>query len=250
MRQAGYAVMPVTYIVKRLLIINLVLWFFGVLIVQNYFLSEPYLFRWFGFVPVRFFQDFFLWQPVTYMFLHTTNVFHVLFNMLLLWWLGAELESYWGRRYFLIYYMSCGVGAALLYLIFSFAYYIATGDISPVTSPVVGASGAIFGLILAYGLLFGERIIYFLGMFPMKARIFVIIIGSVELLNLVSSGFSSRVANLAHLGGIVTGIILLKVVPTSLDFVRRRQKAANGRKLKLVVNNPGVKSDKGPRYWN
>ncbi|OFZ12445.1 MAG: hypothetical protein A2Z20_06715, partial [Bdellovibrionales bacterium RBG_16_40_8] len=241
------SVMPLTHIVKRLIIINLAVWVGLVLILQN-FLSAPYIFDWFGFVPAHFFKEFWIWQPVTYMFVHSTNVFHVLFNMLLLWWLGSELELYWGRRYFLIYYFLCGTGAAILYLFCVLIYYAFSGNIAPLTTPVVGASGAIFGLIYAYGLIFGERVVYFLMMFPMKARYFVMIIGGIELMNLLSQGLSNQVANLAHLGGLVSGFIILRFWPRIKDLLQRRQTRAHGRKLKLVVDNES--SSKGPRYWH
>lgn len=245
-------VVPLTYVVKRLIIINVSLWVGLILILQN-FLDSPYIYDWFGFIPIHFFEKFWVWQIFTYMFLHSENVFHVLFNMLLLWWLGAELEAYWGRRYFLIYYLVCGVGAALVYLAAILTYFFITGNVKPLASPVVGASGAIFGLILAYGLIFGERVVYFLMVFPMKARYFVMLIGAVELMNLLSQGFSSQVANLAHLGGIVTGYLMLKVGPRIREFLLRRQTRAYGRKLKLVVDNDtrGSKDQSGgPRYWN
>jgi membrane associated rhomboid family serine protease len=253
------SVVPVTYIVKRLMIINAVLWVGLVLIVQNFFMSQPYFFDWFGFTPIKFFEQFWLWQPLTYMFFHSPNVFHVLFNMLLLWWLGAELEVYWGRRFFLFYYLACGVGAAFVYLSIVLVYFFITGNVNPLMAPVVGASGAIFGLILAYGLIFGERVVYFLMLFPMKAKFFVMIIGGVELMNLLSQGFSSDTANLAHLGGIVTGYILLRVGPKIQEFWLRRQTRAHGRRLKLVVDNDpnkphggggGKPSSGGPKYWN
>lgn len=251
MRGQFQQVVPVTHVVKRLMIINGVIWFALVLILQNFFLSSPLIFEWFGFIPIRFFKDFWVWQPLTYMFIHSENVFHVLFNMLLLWWLGAELEVYWGRRYFLIYYLACGIGAALIYLLCVLVYYFATGQVTPLAAPVVGASGAIFGLILAYGMIFGERIVYFLMVFPMKARHFVMIIGGVELMNLLSQGFSTQVANLAHLGGLVTGWLLLKVGPRIQELRLRRQTRAHGRRLKLVVDNDAEKnSSGGPRYWN
>lgn len=248
------SVVPLTYIVKRLIIINVAIWVGLILIVQNIFLSSPYFFEWFGFIPLHFFKDFWIWQIFTYMFLHSENVFHVLFNMLLLWWLGAELEMYWGRRYFLVYYLSCGLGAALVYLACVLTYYFFTGNVTPLAAPVVGASGAIFGLIFAYGLIFGERVVYFLMIFPMKARYFVMLIGGVELMNLLSQGFSSQVANLAHLGGIVTGYLMLKIGPKVQELLLRRRTRAYGRKLKLVVDNHDQKSGKnnnnGPRYWN
>ncbi len=246
-------VVPLTHVVKRLIIINVSIWVALILIVQNFFMSQPYFYEWFGFIPLHFFQDFWVWQIFTYMFLHSENVFHVLFNMLLLWWLGAELEMYWGRRYFLFYYLACGVGAALLYMASVLTYYFITGNVTPLAAPVVGASGAIFGLILAYGIIFGERIVYFLMVFPMKARYFVMLIGAVELMNLLSQGFSSQVANLAHLGGIVTGYLLMLMGPRVRDYLLRRQTRAYGRKLKLVVDNDvrGSKnSGQGPRFWN
>jgi membrane associated rhomboid family serine protease len=242
-------VMPVTPTIKKLIIINVSIWFFLVLIVQNFFLKGGDVFEWFGFVPLRFFHDFWLWQAFTYMFVHSENVFHILFNMLLLWWLGAELEVYWGRRFFLFYYLTCGVGAALVYLACVMGYYFVSGNVAPLAFPVVGASGAIFGLILAYGLLFGERVVYFLMIFPMKAKHFVMIIGGVELMNLLSQGFSSQISNLAHLGGIVTGYIILKMGPRIRDFMVRRQTKAHGRRLKLVVDNQNQKTG-GPKYWN
>jgi membrane associated rhomboid family serine protease len=242
-------VMPLTPVVKKLIIINVAIWVVFVLILQNFVLKSGEIFEWFGFMPVRFFHDFWLWQPFTYMFIHSENVFHILFNMLLLWWMGAELEIYWGRRYFLFYYITCGVGAAVVYLICVLTYYAVTQNLAPLTFPVVGASGAIFGLILAYGMLFGERVVYFLMIFPMKAKHFVMIIGGIEFMNLVSQGFSSQVSNLAHLGGILTGYILFKIGPRLRDFMVRRQTKAHGRRLKLVVDNKDQKTGT-PRYWN
>lgn len=249
MRGQFQTVVPMTYMVKRLLWINMVIWFVLIMIVQNFFMKSPYVYEWFGFIPLHFFKDFWLWQPFTYMFLHSENVFHVLFNMLLLWWLGAELEVYWGRRYFLFYYLACGIGAALIYLVSVLIYYFFSGNIAPLAAPVVGASGAIFGLILAYGVIFGERIVYFLMIFPMKARYFVMIIGGVEVMNLMSQGFSSQVANLAHLGGLITGWLLIKGGPKIQTLLLRRQSRAHGRRLKLVVDNDNA-GGKGPRYWN
>jgi membrane associated rhomboid family serine protease len=249
MRGPVQQVVPMTHIVKRLIIVNVAVWVVLLLIIQK-FLSAPYFYDWLGFIPIRFFQDFWLWQPFTYMFLHSDNVIHLLFNMLLLWWLGAELEIHWGRRYFLFYYMACGVGAAFLYLFAVLIYYVVSGDVMPLKAPVVGASGAIFGLIVAYGLTFGERIMYFLMVFPMKAKHFVMIIGVVELVTLMSQGFSSQVANLAHLGGLVTGYFLLKAGPRLKEYILRRKTRAHGRKLKLVVDNEASGPSKGPRYWN
>ena len=115
------------------------------------------------------------------MFVHAMGVFHILFNMLVLWWFGAELELRWGSRFFLTYYLVCGVGAGAIYLIGTLGYALITGNVLPLAVPLVGASGATYGLLLAYGILFGERIIYFMMLFPMKAKYFTMIIGAVEL---------------------------------------------------------------------
>src|SRR5690606_23132872 len=172
--------------------------------------------------------------------------------MLILWWFGSELEMKWGSKFFLIYYLVSGVGAALLYLLCVSIYSFASGDPLPLMAPVVGASGAVYGLLLAYGILFGERVLYFMMMFPMKAKYFVLIIGIVELVTLLDSGFSSGVANLAHLGGLVSGFITLKYWTDWRVQSKKKASDSQRRKLKLVVDNERDGEDKksGPKYWN
>ncbi len=243
-------VMPFRGHVRRLVIANVLIWIGFVLILSNFVFHDDRVFQWFGFVPGRFFTEFWVWQPFTYMFLHANNVFHILFNMLMLWWVGAELETYWGSRYFLFYYLACGVGAALIYCLGVFIYYWFSNNVTVLIEPMIGASGAIFGLLLAYGLIFGERVVLFLMLFPMKVKYFVMIIGGVSLMNLLSQGPTSQVADLAHLGGILVGWIILKFSPRLRDFMARRGSRTHGRKLKLVVDNDKY-NRKGPsRYWN
>ena len=245
---------PFTKTVKALVITNVAIWVGLVLILQNLILGGSFIFDLFALVPARVITDFWIWQVFTYMFLHSTGVFHVLFNMLVLWWFGSELESRWGSRFFLTYYLVCGAGAGVIYLLGSLIYYFATGQAATLTSPLVGASGATYGLLLAYGILFGERQIYFMMLFPMKAKYFVMIIGAVELVTLLDSGMGSQVANLAHLGGIAVGFAFLAIVAQTR--ARRSGAAKRGRRLKLVVNNENQppsdsKSDSGgPKYWN
>ena len=116
--------------------------------------------------------------------------------------------------------------------------------------PVVGASGAIFGLFVAYGLLFGERVIYFMMIFPMKAKFFVMILAGVEIFTLMGSGMQSQVANLAHLGGLIVGFLFLRFWDKLL--IRRKGKSKNRRGLRLVVDNDKTSSgnNDGPKYWN
>ena len=243
-------VAPFTKTVKALVITNVVIWVVGVLILQGIFLKNSFLFQTFGLVPDRFLFNFWFWHPFTYMFVHSGSVFHILFNMLILWWFGSELEMKWGQKFFLSYYLISGIGAALIYLIFVFIYSFITGDPLPLMAPVVGASGAAYGLLLAYGILFGERVIYFMMMFPMKAKFFVLIIGVVELVTLLDSGFSSGVANLAHLGGIASGFLVLKYWTSWRLKGFKKSVSDQKRRLRLVVNNEKEDDKSGPKYWN
>jgi membrane associated rhomboid family serine protease len=148
-----------------------------------------------------------LWQPVTYMFLHSPgDIFHILFNMLLLWMFGTELERTWGTRYFLKFYFVTGVGAALLTVAFSLLPFDAARQVYGAT--VIGASGAIYGLLLAYGLYFPDRPILML-FFPVPAKICVLILGLIALYSSIA-GANGGVANATHLGGLLVGYIYLK----------------------------------------
>lgn len=236
-----------TKAVKRIIIINVAIWLIGVVILQKLVFQSPFLFHWFALTPLSVIQDFFVWQPFTYMFLHSYSAFHVLFNMLFLWFMGSELETLWGSRFFWFYFLTCGFGAGVLYTAVILLYYLATNDFGPLTAPVVGASGAIFGILLAYGILYGSRVVYFFGIFPMQARYFVMILGGFEMMMLISEGLGSGVSNLSHLLGILVGFLILRYFPRIRDYWLRRQTKAHGRRLKLVVDNEGKKP---PKYWN
>lgn len=176
-------------VIKYLLIVNGI--FF---VIQN--MSSFALTRYLGLTPSLFFSDFpnLLFQPVTYMFLHG-SFFHILFNMFALWMFGTEIEKTWGSNRFFRYYMYCGLGGAILSLIFNYT----------MTSPIVGASGAIYGILIAYWLMYPERIILIFFVFPMKVRWAIPLFG---LINFVAAG--PNVAHLAHLGGALVGFIYLK----------------------------------------
>ncbi|MBI3049989.1 MAG: rhomboid family intramembrane serine protease [Acidobacteria bacterium] len=158
-----------------------------------------------GLRPADVVQRLYVWQPLTYMFLHG-GIFHILFNMLALWMFGVELERVWGSRYFTKFYFVAGVGAALTTLILSFApglgpqlYYSLT----------IGASGAVYGVLLAYGLYFPHRPIYMYFVFPIPAKYFVMIIGAISLLASMG-GPGGGVAHTTHLGGLVAAYLYLK----------------------------------------
>lgn len=241
-------VMPLTKIVKYLIIANVGVWFFLQVILEGYLFPSLDLALYFGLVPQNVFLNFFVWQFGSYMFLHdTANVMHLVFNMFTLWMIGGELEQKWGSKGFLQYYLACGVGAALIYFIGVVGYYIATGHVTPLQIPVVGASGAIFGLLLAYGILFSERQMLFMFVFPIKAKWFVLILGAIEVSMLMSRGIAGgQVANLAHLGGLIAGFLYLTIW-ANLQKRKNGDGGGGGKRksnLKLIVNN-----DK-PKYWN
>jgi len=154
----------------------------------------------FGLVPARIFSDFpnnlyCLYQTFTYMFLHA-GFFHILFNMFVLWMFGTEMEYKWGSRPFLKYYFYCGLGGAFLSLIFNYN----------LAHPIIGASGAIYGILAAYWLMFPNRTILIFFILPMKVRWAIPLLA---LLNFVASG--PYVAHLAHLGGALVGLAYMKL---------------------------------------
>jgi membrane associated rhomboid family serine protease len=155
----------------------------------------------FGLVPAAIIYNFYVWQVFTYLFLHA-GPWHLIINMLVLWMFGVQLERDWGTRRFLKYYFVCGVGAGLC----DFVARLITRDLY---TPTVGASGAIFGLLLAFGVLYPNQTILMNFLFPIKAKYFVMIYAAVELWASIASS-NSGVANVAHLGGMVVGFIYLK----------------------------------------
>jgi membrane associated rhomboid family serine protease len=159
-----------------------------------------------GLVPVYVVYRLWVWQIATYMFLHG-GIFHILFNMLALWMFGTELERVWGTRYFLKYYFVTGVGAGLLTTIFSLLPFAFAQSLQQ--SVIIGASGAIYGLLLAYGLYFPDRPIYMYFVFPIPAKVFVLIMGAIAFYSSMS-GAGGGIANATHLGGIVIGYLYLK----------------------------------------
>jgi len=146
-----------------------------------------------------------LWQVATYMFLHG-GIFHIVFNMLALWMFGAELERMWGTRYFLKFYLVTGVGAGALTVLFSLLPFAFSRQLQ--YANVIGASGAIYGLLLAYALYFPDRPIYMYLLFPIPAKIFVAIMGAIAFVSSLSE--AGGVANATHLGGLAVAYLFLK----------------------------------------
>ncbi len=204
-----------------------------------------------GFVPSAVTEKFLVYQFFTYMFIHSAGLFHILLNMMVLWMFGSELEQLWRKKFFLTYYLVCGVGAALVYFVGINVYSFFGGQSALMDIPVVGASGAVFGLLLAYGIIFGERVVLFMFLFPMKARTFTILIAGLELLTMLQSGFGSPVANLAHLGGLLSGFLFLRYRSVSQRYMYEKSffkfitKRKQRNKFKILTDQ-----EEGPKYWN
>ena len=159
-----------------------------------------------GLVPMWVVTQLRLWQLVTYMFIHA-SLFHILFNMLALWMFGAELERVWGTRYFMKFYFVTGIGAGMLTVLISLLPFGPTAQLY--RSDIVGASGAVYGLLLAYALYFPDRPIYMYFVFPIPAKIFVIIMGALAFFSSMSES-GGGVANATHLGGLLVAYVFLK----------------------------------------
>ena len=150
------------------------------------------------------------WQPLTYMFLHGNGT-HLFFNMFALWMFGAEIENQWGTREFNIYYFTCGIGAAAINLLATI------GD----PYPTVGASGAIYGVLLAFGMMFPNRYIFLYFLFPVKAKYFIAGYALIEFfsgLNSRTMGSGSDIAHFAHLGGMLIGFIFITIKRAEWSF--------------------------------
>ncbi len=210
----GFRVLPT--VVKHLLIIN-VLMFLATFTLERFNIDLTDI------LGLHFFKatDFRVYQLITYMFMHA-NFGHLFFNMFALWMFGNTLENIWGSQRFLLFYMVCGIGAGLCQELVQYIQYTTVladyatvntgGQIIPMSSYLnmmntVGASGAIYGLLLAFGMMFPNSMIYLYFLFPIKAKWFVIGYAVIELVSGLSGG--SNVAHFAHLGGMLFGLILI-----------------------------------------
>lgn len=155
-------------------------------------------FRILSLVPQTVVHNYTLWQLFTYLFLHG-DIWHLIFNMLSLWMFGSTLERDWGTREFLKYYFICGVGAGICDVVVNVAMGNATRTI--------GASGAIYGLLLAFGVMYPNQTVLMNFMFPIRAKYLVMIYGAVALLTMREN---SGISNVAHLGGMLFGLVYLR----------------------------------------
>ena len=233
-RPSGFSMLPM--VVKNLLIIN-ALFFLATIALESAFQID--LVKYLGLhYPLS--QDFGVWQLVTYMFMHG-GFTHILFNMFALWMFGNTLENVWGPKRFLNYYLITGIGAGVIQIIVAWIRISSVeADLSPeqiaiviqegadvlsrgmnyenlgmrslnliINTPTVGASGAVFGILLAFGMMFPNSLIYVYFAIPVKAKYFVMIYGAIELYMGFSNNPADNVAHFAHLGGMIFGFILI-----------------------------------------
>ncbi len=206
--------------------------------------------RSFGLSPYSVTHDFFVWQLVTYIFLHGSFI-HILFNMFALWMFGGELERSWGGREFVRFFFICGVGAGISSVMME----------PDSTIPTIGASGAVYGILLAYGLLFPNRTILMIPfMIPVKVKYYVMFIGGMAFY-LSFSGGGGGVAHIAHLGGMVFGFLYLRwgkfesVTQGIRDYYDRWRREQLRKKFDVYYNKRQKErerqddDDEKPRHW-
>ena len=170
---------------------------FGIFVLQTISNAEALFFPLFGLVPKMVWSELMIWQPITYLFFHG-GIWHVLINMFVLWMFGSELERIWGKPRFLKFYFMTGIGSGLITMLFSLQSM----------TPIVGASGAVYGVLLAYGLTYPNRQIYLYGIIPIKSIWFVIGIGFIAFMS--SFNNLSQVSHITHLSGMFIGYLMLK----------------------------------------
>jgi len=195
-------------VVGKLIIANV-----AVFVLQLFF--RPYFDQVFALQPQAVVQNFYVWKLVSYMFLHGGE-WHLLFNMVVLFFFGTALEMAWGSKRFLQYYLTCGVGAGLLHMAVSY------------NSPVIGASGAVYALLMAYAILYPNQYVLLMFTFPVKVKYLVAGLAAFNLLLGIRGG--DGVAHFAHLGGVLTGLLFFR------DEIRKKIGVSKAAKRKWKVH--------------
>ena len=208
--------------IRLLIIINVI-----VFIILELSGMKNELFRQFGLVPRDIWTHFKIWQTVSYMFLHD-GFFHILFNLFVLWMFGRDLEINWGKREFLRYYFVAGIGSGVITMLFSLESFI----------PVVGASGAIYGLLLAYGIQYPNRLVYLYLLIPVKVKYVVAFLAVIAFV----ASFSperSTISHMTHLSGMAIGYIYLRfnLIKISVIYFLSKSKHIRLKNIKKQTPN-------------
>jgi membrane associated rhomboid family serine protease len=219
----------ITNSVKTLLIATIVVFIFQILPFPGSLLVQ------FGsLIPNQTFHDFQLWRLFSFMFFHdTAHPFHILFNMLMLWMFGVEIENLWGARRFMIFYLICGAGSGLFSILHLF---------NPVLSStsVIGASGAVLGVMTMYAYYFPQRQVLLFFVLPINIRVVVLGAALVSLFGSIAP--HGIISHLTHLGGILVAICYIKLYPLILRISEstssvRSKKEIQKQKTKSIDDN-------------
>ena len=208
--------------VKRLLIVNAAVFAF------SWMVGREWVVEWFSFQPTKILAR--PWTPLTYMFLHG-DFWHVFWNMLILFFFGPPLESKWGSKEFIRYYLVCGFGGVALSFLF-------------VSYSIIGASAAVYGIMLAFAMAWPNVPIYVWGIFPVPAKW---LMGGFFLISFFSAFSGDGVAHFAHLGGLVAGLVYLKTDWRASRAVQSMGKAARARRFAIVPREEGEAAESGLR---
>ena len=184
---------------------------------------------YFGLTPALVFTKYYVWQLCTYMFLHSPGSFlHIFLNMYALMLFGIPVEQLWGSKKFVFYYFFTGIGAGIVIFVIN----LFAGGMAALT-PTIGASGAVFGLLLAFGILFPDVELLVFFFIPMKAKYLVVLYGAIEFFSLISAGANSNVSHIGHLGGLLFGLIFFLVSrKKGLQFSAKKIKAKMSKEIK------------------
>ena len=205
--------------VKLLILTNVIIFF----IIEISGQRDLFLMN-FGLVPLTILNDFKIWQIFTYMFLHG-GILHILFNMVILWIFGKDLELSWGKNNFLYFYFICGIGSGFITFLFNMHSFI----------PVVGASGAIYGLLVAYGFSYPNRIIYLYGVFPLRVKYLILGLGFIAFFASISTS-TSNISHLTHLAGMIIGAGYI-IIKHNYNFLRLSYIKIKIKFLKKIIIN-------------
>ncbi len=245
--QISFAAWPMTRVVKIILIVNAVIWLITVLLSKV--THTTFLVANLALTPSSVFYQFHLWQLFTYMWLHDIQSFnHILFNSLFLWMFGGTLEQKLGTKKFLQLYLICGIGAGLVVLL--------TGLIFNPSVKVVGASGAIYGLVAGWAIANPQQLIYVFGIFPIKAKHFVLFPIGYAALDFLVEG--STVSHSAHIGGLVIGALYITgfwhpdFIKNKLLFLffKHKLKGLEKEEKKFSPKKQNQKPPSDGGYWN
>ena len=235
-RRVTFAAWPLTPALKKILITTCAVWLITTIAFQ--FFKFTILYDSLSLTPQKVYPGLAVWQPITYMWLHSVhNPSHIVFNMLFLWMFGGSLENTWGSRAFVKFYMICGVGSGIVVFIAGMLFYP--------DMPTVGASGAIYGLVVAWAINFPNRIVYILGIFPIKGKFFALIPIVWALLEFITLG--SGVSHAAHLGGMAIGALLVTGYWRPRRIMNKMRYLWLKRRLKVLEGdgNKNLPPDKG-----